>query len=181
MGVSVESVAAKNAFLLGVLITAACATSSSPPTDAGRFDAPGFDVLRLDSTPSPFDAGASDVLTPRPDTGPPGIDAGRPDTGPPIGGLCTSIGSYEATPDPSNPSFCDSAGVEQCRFGSAPDSNVVVTCGEIDATCSLATNCTCSGSTEFAGFIIVIFVDFNTARIRFNTLGDACHFTLTPR
>ncbi|MFT5354596.1 MAG: hypothetical protein ACI9KE_001803 [Polyangiales bacterium] len=194
MNVFMKPVAVRYALVLSLLITGACATSSAPGgVDAGRFDAPAFDVPVLFDSPAAFDAGAPDVFTPRPDTGPrdagpaeldagpPERDAGRPDTGPRVdGGLCTPDGSYETTPDPSNPAVCSSAGVEQCRVGSA-GSNVRLTCGRISSECTLDDDCTCSGRTNFAGVDIDVFVDFDMGLITFSAMGQACNFTLARR
>ena len=152
---SMQSVAMKNVPFLALLVLG-CTTSSAPVdgTDVGpRLDAPSFDAPSFD-VPSPIDTGGPDIMAPlfdsgiRPDTGPrdagppardvgpPDLDAGRPDTGPPDGGFCIPGGSYEATPDPSNPPVCSAANIDRCRFGTA-GASVRLTCGSINAACNL--------------------------------------------
>lgn len=178
--------------IVAMLALGACATSSAPPggVDAGPFvdasfvDVPAFDVSE------PSDAGR-DIMAPLFDAGspsprdagpPPDLDAGGPDVGPPDGGFCTPDGVYEAIPAPTNPAVCDAAGIRNCRVGAAGES-VRVSCGAVDAACTLdsASLCTCSGTTEFAGVVINVRADFERGSISFMAMGEVCNFTLTLR
>lgn len=193
----------KNAILvLSALQMGACATSTTPldGIDGGpRLDAATFDVPSRDSFSNPDaavrdagplgpdaglvpDTGALDA-GPR-DSGPVRFDAGRRDTGPLDGGpaMCMPEGIYAATPRPTNPDICASAGLTSCIVTSgATPAFVNLDCAGVTLECALTAGCRCTGSTVFAGIPIDARIDFDMGTATFMAAGMECDFRITLR